>query len=328
MIMERGIMHFFMITIVCSSLVAAFCSPVMGLATPDAGKETIAARVNGKPIYLGAVKGAIDSVTAKYRKFGGTVAPETLKRVTHEELEQQVRQELLAQAAEKFFTPDEMEQMVNARINSQSLPSPYKTGGKDSADLQNGQALRRQVLVDEYLASCGLHNVQVPDGEPMDYYRQHGEQFREGETVKVSHILLALPRDASSDDVKKTKTKIEELLDDLRKGKPFEELAKVYSDCSSAGDGGNLGYIRRRYMPQEFDEVAFRLKIGETGKVARTRHGFHLIRVYDRKESAIPEFPKVKGLIEKILLKKAQVQKVEEIVQQLRREAKVEFYLD
>lgn len=326
--MERTAMHFFTIIIVCSSLVAALCSPVMGLATPDASDGTIAARVNGKPIYLGAVKGVIDTVTAKYQKFGGTVPPETVKRVTQEELEHLVRQELLAQAAEKIFTPDEMEQMVKVRIHNQSLPSPEVNGGKGSAGLLDGQALRRQVLVDEYLASCGLRTVQVPDGELMDYYRQHGEEFREGETVKVSHILIALPRDANPGDVAKAKSKIGGLLDDLRKGKPFEELAKAHSDCSSARDGGNLGYIRRRYMPREFDEVAFRLKIGEPGEVVRTRHGFHLIRVYDRKESAIPEFPKVKGLIEKILLKKAQVQKVEEIVQQLRRAAKVELYLE
>jgi len=57
----------------------------------------------------------------------------------------------------------------------------------------------------------------------------------------------------------------------------FEELAKVYSDCSSAAQGGTLSRFVKGKMQPAFEEAAFELKVGELSGVVDTDSGVHII---------------------------------------------------
>ena len=58
----------------------------------------------------------------------------------------------------------------------------------------------------------------------------------------------------------------------------FEELATQYSDCSSARNGGDLGYFGRGQMQKPFEDAAFGLKVGEMCGPVDTDSGVHLIK--------------------------------------------------
>ena len=70
---------------------------------------------------------------------------------------------------------------------------------------------------------------------------------------------------------------------ELRNGAAFAEVADRYSDCP--GSGGDIGWFPRGEMVPEFDEVVFALAPGENSEVFRTRFGFHIVRVLERKAS-------------------------------------------
>lgn len=71
----------------------------------------------------------------------------------------------------------------------------------------------------------------------------------------------------------------EDILRALKDGKFFEDLARRYSTCSSAADGGNLGTFSLGRMDEAFEEAILSLKIGEVSvKPVRTRFGFHIIK--------------------------------------------------
>lgn len=55
------------------------------------------------------------------------------------------------------------------------------------------------------------------------------------------------------------------------------ELAKTYSDCSSAKRGGDLGLFGRNCMQKPFEDAAFNLKVGEMSDIVETDSGLHLI---------------------------------------------------
>lgn len=55
------------------------------------------------------------------------------------------------------------------------------------------------------------------------------------------------------------------------------ELAKTYSDCSSAKRGGDLGPFSRGQMQKPFEDVAFSLKVGEISDITETDSGLHII---------------------------------------------------
>ena len=84
-------------------------------------------------------------------------------------------------------------------------------------------------------------------------------------SVSAKHILVEHEYEAQ-DMIKK--------LDD---GKPFEELAKDFSTCSSGKDGGDLGSFGKGMMVKPFEEATFALKVGEVSPIVKTQFGFHLI---------------------------------------------------
>lgn len=57
----------------------------------------------------------------------------------------------------------------------------------------------------------------------------------------------------------------------------FDELAREYSDCSSAKRDGDLGRFKRGQMQKPFEDVAFALKIGQLSQPVDTQSGVHLI---------------------------------------------------
>lgn len=114
-----------------------------------------------------------------------------------------------------------------------------------------------------------------------DIYGWSSKQFKE----KVLKPFLlqqklqeAVAKDASLNSDKEKKA--EEVLVQVRKGEEkFEDLAKQFSEDSSAGEGGDLGYFGRGIMVKEFEEAAFNLNPGEVSDLVQTKYGYHIIKV-------------------------------------------------
>ncbi len=103
--------------------------------------------------------------------------------------------------------------------------------------------------------------------------------------IRASHILIGF-RDAQGKmDTAAALAKIDSILTKIKNGADFGEMAKEYSqDPGSKNKGGDLGFFARRQMVKEFDEAAFNLKVGEVSGVVKTRYGYHLIKVTDKKK--------------------------------------------
>lgn len=73
----------------------------------------------------------------------------------------------------------------------------------------------------------------------------------------------------------------EDILRHLKNGKSFEELARKYSQCSSASQGGDLGNLKnKKNVDSDFMETLESLKLGQVSAITRTRFGYHLIQRY------------------------------------------------
>ena len=86
------------------------------------------------------------------------------------------------------------------------------------------------------------------------------------EKLKASHILV------------KNEFEAKDLQRKLTEGKSFEELAKDFSLCPSARNGGDLGEFPRGRMIPAFEKALLALKPGEISGIVRTQFGHHLIR--------------------------------------------------
>ena len=153
----------------------------------------------------------------------------------------------------------------------------------------------------------------------QEYYQKNTEQFKSDEEVRVAHIVKYV--DWQIDEAA-AHTVIKQAQHELKKGAPFEFVADKYSDRTD--QGGDLGYVSRGQLVEEFEDVVFNLGIGEVSDIFRTRFGFHIAKVYDRKPAVIPSLEEVKSKIVSELKDQMQEKAIDDFIDQLRGKAKIE----
>ncbi|MCX8012324.1 MAG: peptidylprolyl isomerase, partial [Desulfobacterota bacterium] len=117
-------------------------------------------------------------------------------------------------------------------------------------------------------------------------------------------ILIKVAPNSPEDEKKKAKKKAEEILAQIKSGKPFELMALTYSqDSATNTKGGDLGFFAPGQMIKEFEQAAFSLKPGEVSGVVETKMGFHIIKVEEVKEEGTRPLEEVKEEIRERLLK-------------------------
>jgi peptidyl-prolyl cis-trans isomerase D len=193
----------------------------------------------------------------------------------------------------QFPVQDYMDQVT---VDAKDVQAYYQEHKKD---YQVPAAMRMQVLriTPESLAD----NQEINAEEIADYYQDHQKQFSRPEQVKARHILVQVGEDAAQDEVEQARQKIAEAAERLEQGAEFAQVAGEVSEGPSAAEGGDLGWFGRGSMVQAFEDAAFALQPGEISEPVRTRFGFHLIRVEDRREAGVQPLDQVREEIEQRL---------------------------
>jgi len=138
--------------------------------------------------------------------------------------------------------------------------------------------------------------VKVTETELRDYYTQHLSDYRVPDRVKVAHILFKTTGKTPAEAATLEKTAAD-VLNQLRAGADFGELAKKYSEDSTAQAGGELGWIIHGQTVANFDSTAFSLKPGEMSGLVKTEYGIHIIKLEDKQVAHLQTFDEVKNTI-------------------------------
>ena len=141
--------------------------------------------------------------------------------------------------------------------------------------------IEERLLVDN-LKQQKDFEVKISRREIERFYRAFKDSLPEvNESVKISHILVQV--EASPAAVKAAEEKTEGILQRLKKGEAFAELAQEFSeDPGSATRGGDLGMMQRGDLVPEFEEVSFGLEPGEISVIVRSRFGLHIIQLISK----------------------------------------------
>jgi foldase protein PrsA len=115
--------------------------------------------------------------------------------------------------------------------------------------------------------------LAATDTEVDTYYNDHRAEYDNPVEINVSHILLSTEQDAQT------------ALARLHSGESFERVAKEISkDPGTAIRGGKLAPLHRGMLVPEFEDAAFKLKVGEISGIVKTQFGFHIIRKLGEKQ--------------------------------------------
>ena len=138
--------------------------------------------------------------------------------------------------------------------------------------------------------------AKVDDAELREYYAQHLSDYRVPDRVKVAHILFKTT-DKTPAQVATIEKTAADVLNQIRAGGNFGELARKYSEDSTAQAGGELGWIVRGQTVKEFEDTAFSMKPGEVSRLVKTIYGIHIIKVEDKQTAHLQSFDEVKDAI-------------------------------
>ena len=104
--------------------------------------------------------------------------------------------------------------------------------------------------------------------------------------VRASHILIRCDINASPEDTLYAYNKIERIRGRILGGENFESVARSTSDDPSVkSNGGDLGYFNAFRMVYEFENAAYSTPVGEVSSPIRTKFGYHLVKVFDKRPS-------------------------------------------
>ena len=242
--------------------------------------------------------------------------------------------EQYAEANNIMISQEEIDMQMDTIIASYESESAFEADLKER-NVDRGfleKELKSQILRNKIFIEATAE-VIVTEEQVREYYDENRQtMFTTPERVRVSHILSIFPwvQDQSIEENEQGKKdaldKIEYVRAQLENGAEFGDMAREYSDdASNSADGGDLGFITRGQMVEEFEEAAFSLEIGEVSGIVETRFGYHIIKVYDRQEAGVQEFEEIKEDISTYLSELYKLEKWEEFIMGLIQEADIEY---
>jgi len=167
----------------------------------------------------------------------------------------------------------------------------------------------------------------VSDADIKKFYDENKKEFEHPEMVRASHILIRVPEDADEKVVAEKKKAADAALERVTsKKEDFTAVAKEVSEEPGAKEsGGDLNFFPKDRMVPEFANAAFAMKKGDISKEpVRTKFGWHVINVTDRKESGTMPYDEVKGQVGSYLEGGKRRDAVRNIIDTLRAEAKID----
>ncbi|MBL8025342.1 MAG: peptidylprolyl isomerase, partial [Fibrobacteres bacterium] len=296
-----------------SSVIAlAVLAAVMFAGCVD--KKNLAAKVNGEKISISEVDEMISRYVMVSKKIDSTFNPPTgllLENMRKQFLDGLIDKRVILKKAKELgisISDSEVVEKIAAlrkenALNSDAAFAVYlKEMGVTEADFKTKI---EDIIMLEKARDTYFSSIAVSPDEALVFYNENGARYAR-EIMKASHILFRLPDadipekgmltittrlsrsrpNLSADEIAKAAeaeslkiiAKAESVYKEALSGKPFDALAKKYSEDATASGGGDLGLFGRGDMVSQFDEAVFKLKEGEISSVVKTPFGLHIIK--------------------------------------------------
>ncbi|MFZ4763385.1 MAG: peptidylprolyl isomerase [Roseimicrobium sp.] len=159
------------------------------------------------------------------------------------------------------------------------------------------------------------------ESEARAWFATHKAQLRVPERVRVSHLFLS-GHDHEKPD---RQAEIAELHRKLTaREATFERLAgEASEDERSKLRGGDLGWFTRERVPADFAAVIFDLPIEKVSAPFRTKLGWHIAVVHERRAARLPEYGEVRQEVLAFLESERRASALQKLMAQLRSEGRI-----
>ncbi len=143
--------------------------------------------------------------------------------------------------------------------------------------------VRNEIMIGRIRSKKVKSRIKVSEQE-IDHLLENLE--KRGSTTdsyQLAHILISIPEGSVPEEIEKRRSKMAEVIAELKAGTDFRQMAASYSDSQTAMEGGDLGWRKRSELPSAFEEIVPNMSKGDISDIIRTPSGFHLVKLVDIK---------------------------------------------
>jgi len=298
---------------------------ILSLTPTIHASDEVVATVNGVAITEAEVQRQIVKLLPRVR-YHRNVTPERRKRYRKRAIEDLIVRELFYQEAknrgmevERSKVKEVLDSYIKRYKDKEKLQEALKVVGLDLDGLKD--EIEKDLIVAEFEDTFIKKKAEVSEEELKRYYEKNRESFREPDKVKLREIFIAVPYDADYETIQKKKARALEVLKKVEAGEDFAGLAWNYSEDPYAVKGGDIGFVHRGRLEPAIEEVAFRLKKGQTSGLIEVKAGYFIIKVEDFIPSRLLGFDEIKDKLRKKLEAKRRREIREELIKELKKKA-------
>lgn len=170
--------------------------------------------------------------------------------------------------------------------------------------------IARRFVIEELINSL-VKGREFEERELLAYYNSHREEFKLPSLCRMRQIVVKIRDEAQN------------ILNQLKKGAPFEDLARRYSISPEAKNGGDLGFLPEDSVDEYFTRECRRLKESEISDIVDSQEGYRIYKLIKYQGAREQGFEEVKKKIEVRLLDKVREEKYNSLLRNLRAEHKI-----
>lgn len=316
-----------------------------GSAFPDAINATqLVATVNGEPIFAGEL---IGRYKAQFEVAREKLSPERFQeerlKAIHSELGPRIDRLVLTQAMKTQLKQEQIDQ-INAQLDSAfekqieemkanmnvsttvELEHQLAASGESLQNLRN--EFGNQQLAIEYIRSQSQAPKRDFNRDDLyTYYQTHLEEFTIPARVQWQKISIAYSKHGGKSNAF---SRLDEVINALRSGRRFSDIAKEYSDDLSAEDGGfwNGWMSQNTLANKDLEQALFELPVGQISTVFEEPSQFTLVRVVKRERERLIPFAEKQDEIRQKLVKSASGDQSQVIIKELKDKAIIEVFVE
>lgn len=216
-----------------------------------------------------------------------------------------------------YQTPEGRRQTLEYIVNVYALAAEAEKQGVDKRpDVQKLLNFTRNDLLARFYLEGLTKDIPPPtEAEGKAFYEQNKGDFVTPESIHLSHILVESEKDAK------------DVLARLKKGDKFGDIAGQVSICPSKDVKGDLDWMPRGSLAPEIEDVAFALKNDQITGPVKTKFGYHVILMHDKRPARENSYEQVKELIMEQIKFLKQQEQYEKIAEALRKKYNVQILL-
>jgi len=295
--------------------------------------EQIVARVNNEIITLSDYEKATQGLAQEVQQDCQNCTPDRVQTMLKDRqknlLRDMIDQQLLIERAKDMDISVETDlikrldevRKQNNLATMDDLEKAVEQQGIVWEDYKN--QLRNGLLTQEVIRKEVGGRMDIGNEEVKQYYDAHKQDFNRPEQVALAELSLST-EGTSPEEIAAVRTKAEDLRNRILKGDDFGELAKRYSQGSTAQDGGYLGVFEHGQLAPQLEESVFKLDKGQITDVIQTKTGFEILKVVDHYQAGLQPLDKVSGEITDLLYRQKMEPAMRDYLAELREESYVQ----